>query len=60
VLVNPFMVVANHSTHFVRDNLSGMLVEFKLKISLHFESSFFLVSVSDLQSSIFAGSSPML
>jgi hypothetical protein len=42
VLVNPYMVVANHSTHFVRDNLSGMLVDFKLKISLHFESSFFL------------------
>jgi len=38
------MVVAkaNHSTHFVRDNLSGMFVDFKLKMSLHFESGFFL------------------
>ena len=36
VLVNPYMVVANHSTHFVRDNLSGMFVDFKLKMSLHF------------------------
>jgi len=45
------MVVAkaNHSTHFVRDNLSGMFVDFKLKMSLHFESGFFLVSGSDLQ-----------